>query len=150
MAAAFYLLAVKIMKKSKRLTKIHPERSPYETKPGETIEDWYERYKADGAATIEQSGKQFFRIISIAPVETERGDRILCCADQRLRVKLGDICVDENGQAFPVVGIEMPYYTKRSEWTCNTKRFMLAGKAEDIGEYLCCCCEIKGTDPDGK
>ncbi len=127
------------MRKRKRNTFIHfgPVGSPYMTADKESMDEWYALYLRDGAGSIDENGSDYYRIISVRAVSTDRGEFILVCVDRKLKASIGAFCRDETGNLFRVRAIEQIHFCGPTpEWYRNTLGLLLEGTDVAIGEYL--------------
>ncbi len=124
-------------KKEQRFISISPVKSPYKRSDDDSIQDLYERYKADPVGSIEMNGQIYYRVIARYIVTTERGTTLLCYIDSRINTRIGHELVDEDGHRFLLAGSEhVCFRNPFPEWYFKAPGYILEGNEKELGEYL--------------
>ena len=124
-------------RKTEQQTSIHFLGSPYNHSEKDTMDDWYECYKADGAAIIEMDGKPYYRIISKWALTRGNETFAMCNVDGRLWKKGQHRVMDENGHIFEYVDrVHFVFRRAIPDWYTEAPEVELSGDIYTMGEYL--------------
>ena len=111
--------------------------SPYKTAENETMDDWYSRYKADPAASIEMNGKTYYRIISMFLFTKGEAQTALCNVDRMLFTSRSKNYIDENGNIFEGLNrVHMKFNGLPPDWYFEAPQVEFSGNVAVMGEYL--------------
>lgn len=110
---------------------------PYKLNDNDTMNDWYQRYKADDAAKIEKDGKTYYRIISKWRVTSGDKQFVLCNVDSKVFVLGQKKYMDENGNTFECVTFVWVHFSGEiPDWYTEAPPYEFSGNIEAMGEYL--------------
>lgn len=115
----------------------HPP-SPYFQSDKDTVQDWYERYKADPTQTIVKDGLTLYKVISRGAWISEQESYIEVIIDRRIRCRVGQFLTDENGHRFRFRSVVMATFTcsPPPDWYAEAPMCTLDGDLSELGEYL--------------
>lgn len=124
-------------KKTKRIISLKEHGSPYYLNDKDTMDDWFERYKADSAGSIEMNGKTYYRVISKWALMSDDEQFVLCNVDYRLFASGCKKFRDENGNVFNcLTKVHYKFSGSIPDWYFEAPEYEFSGEAEVMGEYL--------------
>ena len=117
---------------------IKPLRMPYESESTDTIEIQYHRYLEDKDRILEICAERYFKIIQLWILDVKT-TYLIAALDNEMKLKIGDLLYDENGEEFMVISFEMLHLSTSSipDWYWKISFVVLDGNAENVGEYMC-------------
>lgn len=121
-------------KKQAQAISLCPLISPYGTG---ALSDRYAAYCADPNRLLEQNGDLYYRVLEA----TALGDhQLLLLFSNELSLEIGDTLIDENGNLYPVIGIEMFRRDPNAEFDASLHTISVLTERPDvksIGQYFC-------------
>lgn len=121
-------------KKQAQAISLCPLISPYGTG---ALSDRYAAYCADPNRLLEQNGDLYYRVLEA----TALGDhQLLLLFSNELSLEIGDTLIDENGNLYPVIGMEMFRRNPNAEFDASLHTISVLTERPDvksIGQYFC-------------
>ena len=111
-------------------------QSLYEPYAGENAESLFRCYLNDKSAIIMIDDKTYYRALHIFLLNTGK-TRLIAFLDNRLKLKIGDIIMDDNDNPFSVKGFAMiRFICDIPDWYTKASFVELSGDYKNIGHYF--------------
>ena len=131
------------MKKNKQPVKssFRVIKEPYKQSADDSLKEFIQRFLIDPEREVKIDNRTYHKVIMLSELGIRsRGIFTLVTLSSRIRIRIGDVLIDENGRMYTMKGVEMIRYESDMYPEClEIVTLSISGDSEVMGDYLAVC-----------